>query len=369
MTPVVSSSLTPLVSILTPLYTMLTQTYWPVLGSGWHAREYGVSTIYHCFSPRNRYNDDMKLAGIIYLQEISDPDWLESMNTYCGMFNILRNRVASEHMVFATTKWTDHDVTKATGDRRERELSDQFRETIPDQRLHLQRFQNTHTSAWEIIDLILGKTEDNTPQTQKELVDPLSEMSIEGSPEQRLEDDKLYDTSKANADTGEVEEAAAGKAAAEEKRKVEEKPKKKEGEKATQLMADETENNVASTSEPKSDPLMAALSTDRSEGETQQTAIDEIPRTDIVKEKSAEQRKAEEMRTLARKDCADDSIFVRPMILFSFMLENECDCTQPAGDLPTKTSNKRNKGRNSRSRRQPPVKAYAAVCFAFYFQN
>jgi hypothetical protein len=40
-----------------------------------------------------------------------------------------------------------------------------------DQGSHMHQFQDTHTSAWEIIDLILGKTNNNTLQIQRELVD------------------------------------------------------------------------------------------------------------------------------------------------------------------------------------------------------
>lgn len=59
---------------------------------------------------------------------------------------------------------------------------------------------------------------------------------------------------------------------------------------------------------------MTVVETNRSEEETKQTAI-EIPRADTVQEKATEQQKAEELRTLARKDCAHicafhDSIFI-----------------------------------------------------------
>jgi chromosome segregation ATPase len=85
------------------------------------------------------------------------------------MFKKLSGEEAAKYIVLATTKWGE--VANATGERRERDLSDEYWKAMLEQGSHMDRFQNTHTSAWEIIDLILGKTEDNTLQIQRELVD------------------------------------------------------------------------------------------------------------------------------------------------------------------------------------------------------
>lgn len=66
---------------------------------------------------------------------------------------------------------------------------------------------------------------------------------------------------------------------------------------------------------------MTALHTDKPEGGEKQIPIEEIPTTGIVGNEAAEQQ-AKEMYILARKDCADDCIFVRFMIMIKNMKVN-----------------------------------------------
>src|ERR1700721_935373 len=96
----------------------------------------------------------MKLAGVIYLYEISQPRGAINRE----LLGMLRGTV--RNIVVATTKWgnTVEDVECE----RENELSSQWQ-------FSLARFNRSAESAWRIVDQIL----DNKPDDPRELLESL----------------------------------------------------------------------------------------------------------------------------------------------------------------------------------------------------
>ena len=96
----------------------------------------------------------MKLAGVIYLYEISQTR--DAHN--CKPLRMFRGSVGN--IVVATTKWGK--PAKDVECRREDQLSSKWK-------LNLDRFDNSAESAWRIVDLILK----NKPNDSLELLDSL----------------------------------------------------------------------------------------------------------------------------------------------------------------------------------------------------
>lgn len=110
----------------------------------------------------------MKVAGIIYLHEISQ-DRMESRNL--KIFRKLCGDKASKHVVLATTKW--RKVDESNGAEREQELKKSFWNIMVRHGSLILRFEDSHTSAGQIVDAILNTKRDAEVylQIQKELVD------------------------------------------------------------------------------------------------------------------------------------------------------------------------------------------------------
>jgi hypothetical protein len=96
----------------------------------------------------------MKLAGVIYLYEISQPRDVSNRKPL-GML-----RGAVRNIVVATTKW--RDPAKGVESKREDQLSSKWQ-------LTLRRFDKSADSAWRIVDHIL----ENKPNDPLELLDSL----------------------------------------------------------------------------------------------------------------------------------------------------------------------------------------------------
>lgn len=110
----------------------------------------------------------MKLAGIIYLHEISQ-DRIESRNL--TIFRKLCGDKASKHVVLATTKW--RKVDESNGADREQELQRTFWNLMIRHGSPITRFEDSHTSAKQIVVAILKTKRDAEVylRIQKELVD------------------------------------------------------------------------------------------------------------------------------------------------------------------------------------------------------
>ena len=110
----------------------------------------------------------MKLAGIIYLHEISQ-DRIESRNL--TIFRKLCGDKASKHVVLATTKW--RKVDESNGADREEELKSAFWNVMIRHGSPITRFEDNHTSAKQIVLATLNTKRDPEVylRIQKELVD------------------------------------------------------------------------------------------------------------------------------------------------------------------------------------------------------
>ncbi|KAH7925403.1 hypothetical protein BV22DRAFT_440452 [Leucogyrophana mollusca] len=115
------------------------------------------------------YSDDMKLAGVIYLHEISQARMLGTSRKNLAMFNKLCGKDALHNIILATTKWGD--IEEEDGQCREEQLRGTFWKDMVSGGSRVTRFEDTRASAWDIVNLIVEKTPIDALQIQRELVD------------------------------------------------------------------------------------------------------------------------------------------------------------------------------------------------------
>ena len=116
-----------------------------------------------------RYEEDIKLAGIIYLHRITDGRMGGSPHRNLRMLGELCGDQAVKKVVLVTTMWDR--VKQEHSQRRERELFDNYWKTMINYGASTARFLNTTDSAWKIIDPILEQQETEVLLLQEELVD------------------------------------------------------------------------------------------------------------------------------------------------------------------------------------------------------
>ncbi|KAF9004218.1 P-loop containing nucleoside triphosphate hydrolase protein [Cyathus striatus] len=116
------------------------------------------------------YTNDMKLAGVIYLHEISQTRMLGTTRKNLDMFRKLCGDKALSSVVLGTTKWSE--VAPDVGEARLRQLKDKFWKDMIENGSHVFKFENTYESAWAMVDNLVVKHESyNILQLQGELVD------------------------------------------------------------------------------------------------------------------------------------------------------------------------------------------------------
>ena len=135
-----------------------------------------VSELLHLFSsPRSiryyiRYHDGMKLAGIIYLHDISQDRITEVARKNLSVFKKLCGDRAVKHVVLATTKWSS--LANETINQRETELRETFWTSMSSKGSPMTQFKGTMESAQEIVrDILTNRSTDVSLRIQKELVD------------------------------------------------------------------------------------------------------------------------------------------------------------------------------------------------------
>jgi len=109
----------------------------------------------------------MKLAGIIYLHEISQTRFVTTGGSLT-MFDTLYHLDTAQNVILATTKWKQPVIDVERN--REKQLSQSW--TGP----HVLRFVDTHESAWEIVNHILQNDPLDTPQFHAALVTLLERL-------------------------------------------------------------------------------------------------------------------------------------------------------------------------------------------------
>ncbi|KAH7925383.1 hypothetical protein BV22DRAFT_437890 [Leucogyrophana mollusca] len=115
------------------------------------------------------YDDDMRLAGVVYMHEISQTRMLGTSRKNFLMFNKLVGPEATRNVILATTKWTH--ITEEAGGRREEQLVNTFWKEMVDSGSRTARFYGTKDSAWAIVNLIVEREALAALQIQRELVD------------------------------------------------------------------------------------------------------------------------------------------------------------------------------------------------------
>ncbi|KAF5384212.1 hypothetical protein D9615_003459 [Tricholomella constricta] len=114
------------------------------------------------------YDAHMKLAGIVYLHEISQGN-MPPVQKNLDLFSKICGPKAIKNVVLTTTKW--EDVSDELGLRRETQLKDQYWKSMLEHGSKLHRFEGTKDSARSIIEHILSQTSIDAVRIQQELVD------------------------------------------------------------------------------------------------------------------------------------------------------------------------------------------------------
>ncbi|KAF9465249.1 P-loop containing nucleoside triphosphate hydrolase protein [Collybia nuda] len=117
------------------------------------------------------YKKEMKIAGVIYLHDISQPRILGTVTKNFGMFRKLCGDEILSSVILGTTKWgqTDHKSEK----RREHQLREKsdWKEML-EKGATMHRFLDDHDSAWDMVNSVLQRTQEvNALYIQHELVD------------------------------------------------------------------------------------------------------------------------------------------------------------------------------------------------------
>ncbi|KAH7908655.1 P-loop containing nucleoside triphosphate hydrolase protein [Hygrophoropsis aurantiaca] len=115
------------------------------------------------------YSDEMKLAGVIYLHEISQTRMLGTSRKNLLMFRKLCGNDALKNIILATTKWGD--VEEDAGVSREEQLKNTFWKDMIGHGSRMHQFRDSQESAWQIVDMIAVTEPLDALQIQKELVD------------------------------------------------------------------------------------------------------------------------------------------------------------------------------------------------------
>jgi len=116
------------------------------------------------------YDADMKLGGVVYLHDISQTRMLGATRTNLAVFHKLCGERADASIILGTTKWKD--VSLEMGARREKQLIETYWQDHIARGSRVYRFEDSQSSAWNIIHAILDNFEGRTAlRIQKELVD------------------------------------------------------------------------------------------------------------------------------------------------------------------------------------------------------
>ncbi|KAF5384899.1 hypothetical protein D9615_001485 [Tricholomella constricta] len=115
------------------------------------------------------YSDNMKLAGVVYLHEISQPRMMGAPRRNLEMFRELCGDKAVRNVVLATTKWGD--VTGEVGEKREQQLRDKYWGHMLKLESKMFRFHLEEHSAWNIVNHILNNEAVDALLIQQELVE------------------------------------------------------------------------------------------------------------------------------------------------------------------------------------------------------
>jgi hypothetical protein len=112
------------------------------------------------------YRSKHKLAGIIFLYEISQARLTPTSRAVLSMLEAFCGNEAAKNVAFVTTRW---DCIGESLEERERQLKEPLNGLL-DHGMHMTRFRPS-SPAWDVIDHILGHTPVDAIQIQRDLVD------------------------------------------------------------------------------------------------------------------------------------------------------------------------------------------------------
>ncbi|KAG6833280.1 hypothetical protein H0H87_009455 [Tephrocybe sp. NHM501043] len=115
------------------------------------------------------YDANMKLAGVIYLHEITQPRMLGTSRKNLDLFARLCGPDAIKNVILATTKW-DELPNDETGQLRESQLKGEHWKHMVELGSRVHRFEGSQRSARRIVNYILAKQPLDAVQIQTELV-------------------------------------------------------------------------------------------------------------------------------------------------------------------------------------------------------
>jgi len=122
----------------------------------------------------NRYQKGIQLSGILYLHRITDNRVPNSFLRNIELLRRLCGDDAFSNIRFVTTNW-DLLTDQGEGEREEEELCGMYWNHFIEGGSQVFRFQNTHSSAWKIINSL--PMEGKATLIQKEMVDQLKPLS------------------------------------------------------------------------------------------------------------------------------------------------------------------------------------------------
>ncbi|KAG5653180.1 hypothetical protein H0H81_001897 [Sphagnurus paluster] len=125
------------------------------------------------------YEEEMKLGGLIYLHEITQPRMLGSARKNLDMFNKLCGPSAAKNVYLVTNKWGD--VPTEVGQNREKQLQSQHWREMLDNGAKILRFDLNQESAVDIIGQILRNGNNAVAQIQSEIIDEKSILAETGA--------------------------------------------------------------------------------------------------------------------------------------------------------------------------------------------
>ncbi|KAF9489931.1 hypothetical protein BDN71DRAFT_1455374 [Pleurotus eryngii] len=125
------------------------------------------------------YNNQVKLAGIIYMHRISDNRMAGTPLKNLKMFAQLCGTGAADRVILVTTMWGR--VKQDVGAKREDELKSKFWKDMIDKKAKVARFEASFGSAWAIIGRVYEPLEREAVLLQEELADLQKKLSETGA--------------------------------------------------------------------------------------------------------------------------------------------------------------------------------------------
>ena len=105
------------------------------------------------------YDDEMNIAGIVYLHDICRPRVIGTTSKHFDIIKTLVGEDAFANFVFGTTMWDG--ILQEIGQQREQHLCDSLWKDMIEHGSTVMRVDDDPLSAWAIIDRILRNKQSN----------------------------------------------------------------------------------------------------------------------------------------------------------------------------------------------------------------